>query len=66
MSPIEKLAAFYPEVAELLAERDALAAEVGEWQRIGLAILRTHRSGDVVLLQEDADAITARLLGESS
>lgn len=28
MSPIEKLAAFYPEVAELVVERDALADEV--------------------------------------
>jgi hypothetical protein len=39
-----------------------LAAEVREWRRVGSAILCTHRSGDVVLLQDDADAIE-RLLG---
>lgn len=41
-----------------------LAAEVQEWRRVGADVLRTHRSGDVVLLRDDADAI-ARLLGES-
>lgn len=51
---------------EIAGERDALAAEIEEWRRVGMAILRTHRSGDVVLLREDADAITALLPGEPS